>query len=277
MLEIFNNPIFRAVFVGLCLMVSAAPIGVFLVLRRMSLAGDALGHSILPGATIGALLSHGASWATSLGAAITGSLLFSLASRLPKILKLSEDTIFACFYLGALSLGLMVSNLGEDHVHLEDILFGDFNNISNFSLILAFIIMILSSFIMWKIYSPLLFDTIEPDANSFQKTTNRARAIFYVIVTLLLVAAFQTMGTLLAIGIIITPAIAAKFWAKSVKIQIFVSGLIGSIAIIIGIFINAITNIQTTGLIVFSLVIFAFISAFFGPNDGYFARNQAAT
>ncbi len=277
MIEIFQNQTFRAIFVGLCLMISAAPIGVFLVLRRMSLAGDALGHSILPGATIGALLSHSASWAISLGAAITGSLLFSIASRLPKILKLSEDTIFACFYLGALSLGFMIANLGENHVHLEDILFGDLKNISDFSVYLAFFVMIISSFIMRKIYSPLLFDTIEPDAFSYQKKTNQARATFYVIVTLLLVSAFQTMGTLLAIGIIITPAISAKFWAKSVKKQIFVSGLIGIIAIIFGIFINYVTNIQATGLIVFSLVLFAFFSAFFGPNEGYFARNQAAT
>lgn len=271
-MHLLNDPIFRIIFVGLCLMVSAAPIGVFLVLRRMSLVGDALGHSILPGATIGALLSNGASWAISFGAAITGTILFSLASRLPKMLKLSEDTIFACFYLGALSLGFMVSNLGENHVHLEDILFGDSKNISDFSLFMAFIVMIISTIAMKYIYAPLLFDTIEPDTHNFEKQTNFARATFYIIVTLLLVAAFQTLGTLLAIGIIITPAIAAKFWAKTIKTQIIMSGIIGSFAIIFGVIINKITNIEANGLIVFSLVIFAFISAFFGNNDGYFAR-----
>ena len=96
----------RALVGCLALSLSAPPIGVFLMLRRMSLMGDAMSHAILPGAAIGYLLAGLSLFAMSLGGFAAGIAVALLAGLVARTTVLREDASLAAFYLCSLALGV---------------------------------------------------------------------------------------------------------------------------------------------------------------------------
>ncbi|KAF0186138.1 MAG: ABC transporter [Hyphomonadaceae bacterium] len=259
---IFDAQTGRALVSGLFLAIATAPIGVFLLVRRLALVGDALGHAVLPGATLGALLSGGASWGISFGAAITGSALFGFAASVQKRMKLQEDAVFALFYLGSLSLGLIIADIGGAQVDLEDILFGNILNLDNFTVFLSVFAGIISLGGMAYIYKPLLLSSIDKNFLENSPKIKNANGIFYVLLALVSVAAFQSLGTLLSVGIFIGPAICAKYWGGEIKRQMLTSVFFSIGAMILGLVFGRILEINPAPLVVLVLVICAIASAF---------------
>jgi len=259
---IFDSSMHTAMICGLFLAVATAPIGVFLLIRRLALVGDALGHAVLPGATLGALLSGGAGWAISLGAALTGSALFGMASRLQKRMKLHEDAIFALFYLGSLSLGLIIAETGQNQVDLEEILFGDILNLDSFAVYLSVFAGFISLAALWLIYKPLLLSSIDKQFLENSPRIKNANTIFFVILALVSVATFQALGTLLSVGIFIGPAICAKYWGGDIKKQMFISVFFSLFAIFAGLIAGKLLSLNPSPLIVLTLVFLSIGSAF---------------
>ena len=106
------------------LALSAAPVGVFLVMRRMSLIGDALSHAVLPGAAIGYMIAGLSLPAMGLGGFIAGMLMAFLAGIVSRFTELKEDANFAAFYLTSLAIGVLLVSLGNNSVELLHLLFG---------------------------------------------------------------------------------------------------------------------------------------------------------
>lgn len=114
----------RALVACIALSLSATPLGVFLLLRRMSLVGDALSHAVLPGAAIGYLLSGLSLVAMGVGGAIAGLTVALLSGAVSRYTPLREDASFAGFYLGSLALGVTLVSLRGSSVDLLHVLFG---------------------------------------------------------------------------------------------------------------------------------------------------------
>lgn len=258
----FDEQTIRGLVCGLFLAIATAPIGVFLLMRRLALVGDALGHAVLPGATLGALLSGGASWGISLGAAMTGSALFGLASRVQKQLKLHEDAVFALFYLGSLSLGLIIAQIGGGAVDLEEILFGNILHLDNFAVFLSIAASLISLGTMAFIFKPLLLSSIDKQFLENSPRIKNANTVFYVILALVSVATFQSLGTLLSVGIFIGPAICAKYFGGDIKQQMLTSGIFAVGAVIFGLIMGKFLQVNPAPLIVLVLVTCALVLAF---------------
>ena len=96
----------RALVASLALSLSAAPLGVFLTLRRMSLMGDALSHAILPGVALGYLVAGLSLSAMAIGGLLAGMLVAGLAGLVSRVTTLKEDASLAAIYLVALALGI---------------------------------------------------------------------------------------------------------------------------------------------------------------------------
>src|SRR5436190_22925758 len=114
----------RALVASLALSVGGASIGVFLILRRMSLMGDALAHALLPGAALGFLLGGLSLPAMSLGGFVAGIITALVSAVIARFTAMREDASFAAAYLTSLALGVLIVSLKGSAVDLMNILFG---------------------------------------------------------------------------------------------------------------------------------------------------------
>jgi zinc/manganese transport system permease protein len=225
----------RALVACLALALGAGPVGTFLVLRRMSLMGDAMGHAILPGAAIGFLVAGLSLWAMSLGGFVAGLTVVLLAGIVSRVTALREDASLAGFYLISLALGVLIVSMRGSSVDLLHVLFGTILSVDDSALLLVAGIASLTLVTLALIYRPLVIECFDPAF--LRATTGGGTAwhfIFLTLVVLNLVAGFQALGTLMALGLMMLPAAAARFWAgavwslASLSIAIaFASGLVG--------------------------------------------------
>lgn len=207
----------RALVASFALSLGAGPVGTFLILRRMSLMGDALSHAILPGAAIGFLLAGLSLPAMSLGGVLVG-LAVALASGLVSRLTAErEDTSFAALYLISLAIGVLIVSAWGSSVDLLQILFGSVLAVDRAALLLVATVTTVTLLALAIICRPLIADCVDP---GFLRAVGGQgglwHAVFLVLVVLNLVAGFQSLGTLMAVGLIILPAAAARFWGGSV-------------------------------------------------------------
>ena len=206
----------RALATVLIIAVSAAPVGVFLMLRRMSLAGDALSHAVLPGVGVAFLLSGLAVIPMTIGGLAAGLVVALASGFVTRVAKQREDISFAAFYLISLALGvLLISFKGED-LELEHVLFGDILRLTSDSLLVVGIISTISLAGMALIWRPLVAESLDPGfLRSVSGAGRWAHIVFLVLVVLNLVGAFQAMGALLGVGLMMLPAATARFWVRS--------------------------------------------------------------
>ncbi|WP_284360359.1 metal ABC transporter permease [Candidatus Phycosocius spiralis] len=267
----------RAALGGCVLAVAGAPLGVFLILRRMSLVGDAVGHAVLPGAAGAALLTGGSTVLMTLGAALTGLLVFVTAGFASRALRLPEDAGFAVFYLAALASGVMLASAGGGSVDLDRLLFGAALGLDDTALLLAFLAAGASLVIIGILFRPLLLDTLDPQ---FLRTSGGpkwagplAQAAFFGLLALTTVASFHALGALMSIGLTILPAIGARFWAKGVvTMMVYACGL-GWLGVIMGLLTSFYADAPAGAAIVASLVAIVILSSLIGPVNSVVSRH----
>jgi len=208
------------------LALSAAPVGVVLMLRRMSLIGDAMAHAILPGAAIGFLLAGLSLVAMASGGLIAGLVIAIGAGLIARVTPLKEDASLAALFLISLALGVTLVSLKGSNIDLAHFLFGSVLAVDNPTLLLIACIASLSLFVLAVIWRPLVLECVDP---GFLRSVSRAggatHLVFLGLLVLNLVGGFQALGTLLAVGIMVIPAVTSRFWARDMTAMIAVAML----------------------------------------------------
>ena len=207
----------RALFGCIAISVGATPVGVFLMLRRMSLTGDAMAHAILPGAAVGYLISGLSLGAMTIGGLIAGMAVALLSGFVTRVTALREDASLAAFYLISLALGVLIVSTRGSNVDLMHVLFGTVLALDDAALILLCSIASLSVLVLAALLRPLVLECVDPQ---FLRSVSGLSAVthltFLALVVLNLVGGFHALGTLMAVGIMILPAATARFWAESI-------------------------------------------------------------
>ncbi len=220
----------RALVATMALSFSAAPIGVFLMLRRMSLIGDALSHAILPGAAIGFLAAGLSVFAMAGGGLIAGFLITIGAGLIARATPLKEDASLAAFFLISLALGVVIVSAKGSDEDLVHFLFGSVLTIKSSALLLIAGIATISLLGLALIWRPLVLECVDPGfLRSVSRAGGAAHIAFLALMVLNLVGGFIVLGTLLAVGIMMLPAFIARFWARDIGGMIAVA--IGSAAV----------------------------------------------
>ena len=205
---------------------SAAPVGVFLVMRRMSLIGDALSHAVLPGAAVGYMVAGLSLPAMGLGGFAAGILMALLAGLVSRFTELKEDANFAAFYLSSLALGVTLVSLGNNSVDLLHLLFGSVLAVDLLSLRLMGAVAAVSIVALAVIFRPLVLESIDPlFLRSVGGRGGVWHVVFLVLVVMNLVAGFQALGTLMSVGLMMLPAIAARLWVRGIGALMAVAAL----------------------------------------------------
>lgn len=229
----------RALVASLAISLGSAPIGVLLMLRRMSLMGDAMSHAILPGAAVAFLIVGSLSpLAMGLGGLIAGLAVALLSGVVSRTTLLREDASFASFYLGSLALGVLIVSLRGSNIDLLHVLFGTILAVDPAALFLIGGIASITLATLAVIYRPLVVECFDP---GFLRAVGESGAayhfLFLFLVVINLVAGFQALGTLMAVGMMMLPAAIAQLWARRLPSMIVIaassaalSGYLGLIA-----------------------------------------------
>lgn len=215
--------------------VGGAPVGVILMLRRMSLMGETMAHAILPGAALGFLVSGLNLAAMTAGGLIAGLAVALSAGAVARATELKEDAALAAFFLVSLALGVTIVSMRGTNVDLLNFLFGNVLALDNETLAMMATIVTASLVVFAAIWRPLLLESVDP---GFLRSVSRAGApahtAFLSLVVMNLVAGFFALGTVLAVGIMIVPAATARFWAQDVTRMILVAIAAGVVAGVAG-------------------------------------------
>jgi len=241
----------RALVGCLALSLSAPPIGVFLMLRRMSLMGDAMSHAILPGAAIGYLLAGLSLFAMSLGGFAAGLAVALLSGLVARSTVLREDASLAAFYLCSLALGVLIVSVRGNSIDLLHVLFGTVLALDDAALYLIGAIATASTLILAVIYRPLVLECFDPQfLRSVSGLSSPIHFIFLVLVVMNLIGGFQALGTLMVVGIMLLPAITARFWAQDISGLVVVSVVAAFAASTIGLLLSYYANLPTSPAII---------------------------
>ena len=211
----------RALVASLALSLSAAPLGVLLTLRRMSLLGDALSHAVLPGVAIGFMLGGLSLTAMTLGGVAAGMLVAGLAGLVTRFTTLKEDASLAAIYLVALALGVLLISGHGTQLDLLHILFGSALGVGRDSLLMVAGVASVSVLLLAAMYRGLVLESFDP---VFLGAAGRRGWLwqqgFLMLVVVNLVAGFQTLGTLMAVGLMMLPAVSSRLWHDTLPAQL---------------------------------------------------------
>lgn len=259
----------RALLGSAAIALGTAPVGVFLMLRRMSLAGDAMAHGILPGAAIGYLISGLSVSAMTIGGLVAGVAVASMSGLISRITSLREDTSLAAFYLISLALGVLIISAKGSNVDLMNVLFGTVLALDNAALILLCSITSFSTLVLTLFYRPLVMECVDPQ---FLRTVSGISAIthfvFLMMVVLNLVGGFQALGTLMAVGIMILPSAAARFWVREIGWMIALAVGIAVTSGYVGLLLSYHFSFASGPTIILISGVAYVFSVVFGPVDG---------
>jgi zinc/manganese transport system permease protein len=221
------------------LSLSACPIGVFLMLRRMSLSGDAMQHAILPGAAVGFLVSGLELLPMAFGGLVAGLAVALASGAVSRATIQKEDASLAAFYLTSLALGVLLVGIKGSSVDLMHVLFGTVLALDDQALYLIGGIAAVTVVALAIVWRALVAECMDP---VFLRSVSRAGPFvhfaFLVLVVLNLVGGFEALGTLLAVGLMMLPAAAARFWTQRLEPMCALAIAIGLAANLVGLLVS---------------------------------------
>jgi zinc/manganese transport system permease protein len=228
-----------------------------------------MSHAILPGAAIGFLFAGLSVPAMSLGGFIAGIAVVLLAGLVTRSTILREDASLAAFYLVSLALGVLIVSVKGSSIDLLHVLFGTVLALDDTALILIAAIATLSMLTLAIIYRPLVLECFDPSfLSSVSPLSSPTHFLFLVLVVMNLVGGFQALGTLMVVGIMLLPAITARFWAQDISNLIVVAVAAAFAASFIGLLLSYYANLPTGPAIILTSGVGYLISVLIGMQGG---------
>jgi zinc/manganese transport system permease protein len=233
----------------LALALANGVVGTLLVLRRMSLDGDVLGHAVMPGAAVGFLYAGPSPTWLSLGGLASGLAVAALAGLISGG-RARQDTGLVAFYLVALSLGVVLVAWRGSNVDVMRVLFGTVLSIDRYALLRIAAVTSVILLVIAAVYRPLAVGAFDPSFLRAVGVQLPYATVFVVLVVLALVASFQAFGTLLAVGPMLLPAAAARCWGLGVAASMLLATVFGIVASAAGLLISYHANLPSGPAIV---------------------------
>ena len=266
----------RALVGCIALSLSCAPVGVFLLLRRMSLTGDAMAHAVLPGAAIGYLIAGLSLPAMTLGGVVAGLLVAVGSGLVARSTVLREDASLAAFYLISLALGVLIVSTRGSSVDLLHVLFGTVLALDDAALALVGT-SVVTLLALAVLYRPLLLECVDPQfLRSVSALSPLAHYGFLCLLVINLVAGFHALGTLMAVGMMVLPAAAARLWVRSVPALMALATVLALGASLVGLLLSYHVEWPTSPAIVLCLGAVYLASLVLGRNGLWRGGTRAA-
>ena len=263
----------RALVGSLALAIAGPPLGVFLILRRMALTGDAMAHAILPGAALGYLAAGLSLGPMTIGGLAAGLIVAVGSGVVARTTSLREDASLAAFYLISLALGVTIVSLRGSNIDLLHVLFGSVLALDDATLILLAAIASVTLIALAALYRPLVLETIDAGfLASVSRSGGVVQIMFLVLVVLNLVGGFQALGTLLAVGMMMLPAASARLITDDMTLMIAAASVLGMLAGYAGLIVSFHAGLPSGPLIILIAGLIYLLALIFGPAGGLLRR-----
>jgi manganese/iron transport system permease protein len=249
-------------------------VGTFVVLRGMAFIGDAVAHAVFPGLAVAFVISGN----LILGGAIAGVLTAVLIAVFSQHRRLKEDSVIGVFFVAAFALGIVVISQAPGYAgSLQQFLFGSITGIpdSDVFVVAGTAVVILA--VLFAFHKE--FVTISLDRESARAMGVRVfwfDLALYVLVTLAVVISVQTIGNILVLALLITPAATARLLTDRLGVMMLLAPVIGAAAALTGLYISWSWDLPTGGTVVLVLTIGFLTAWFFAPRHGAFAKRLRA-
>lgn len=260
----------KALLIAVMSSIVCGVIGCYVVLRGMAFIGDAVAHAVFPGLAVAFLISGN----LVLGGTIAGVITAVLVALFSQNRRLKEDSIIGVFFVAAFALGIVVISQAPGYAgSLQQFLFGSITGIPDEDLYVVGgtgVIILLVAFLLHKEFVAITLD--REMARSMGVKVFWLDIVLYVLVTLAVVISVQTIGNILVLALLITPAAAARLLTDRLGVMMLVAPVIGGISALVGLYVSWSWDLPTGGTIVLVLTV-AFLTAWvFGPRHGVLAK-----
>ncbi|GGF47159.1 ABC transporter permease [Microbacterium sorbitolivorans] len=226
----------RALLGGLLIAAICAVVGTWVVVRGMAFLGEAIGHGMLPGVAIATLVGV----PPIIGAAVSAAAMSGAIGMLQRRGKLSYDTSIGLLFVGMLSLGvIIVSHSGSFATDATVMLFGDVLAVSWLdlaTLLAALVVTLVLAALLHRAFVAAAFD--DRIATTLGLRPRLAHIALTALVTLAVVASYQAVGTLLVVGMLIAPAVAAGRWTRSIVSTMILAAAFGMVSVVVGLLVS---------------------------------------
>ncbi|MBS1008047.1 metal ABC transporter permease [Leuconostoc suionicum] len=247
-------------------------IGSFIILRGMSLMGDAISHAVLPGVAVAYMLGIN----LLLGASAFGILAALLIGVVTMKSKLKNDTAIGIVFSAFFALGFILISLAESATNLHHILFGNVLAVSDSDLITTAIVLSIVLLFVVTFYKELLVTSFD---NTFAKAYGLKTQIMHyalmLVLTLVTVTALQTVGIILIVAMLITPAATAYLLTNRMSHMMIVAAIFSVISSIVGLYLSFTFNWASGPAIVLTAAIFFSLVFTFSPKQGIIFKRKS--
>lgn len=264
-LHYMQNALVTAIVIGI---VSGA-VGCFIILRGMSLMGDAISHAVLPGVALSFILGINF---------FVGAIVFGLfASMIITFIRgnsiIKGDTAIGITFSSFLALGVILIGLARSSTDLFHILFGNILAVQDSDKWITIWVSLAVLIVIILFFKELLITSFDPQmAKAMGMKVNFYHYLLMILLTLVSVTAMQSVGTILIVAMLITPAATAYLYVNSLKSMILLSSILGAVTSVLGLFLGTSFNVAAgSSIVLTSAVIFA-ISFFISPKQQFFRK-----
>lgn len=254
--QFLNRALITSIIVGIV----CGTVGSLIVLRGLSLMGDAMSHAVLPGVALSFLFGI----PMFVGALITGMIASIFIGYITSSSKTKPDAAIGISFTAFLSFGIIIISLINTTTDLYHILFGNLLAITNSAFLTTIVIGSIVLILIIIFYRPLMISTFDP---TFSRMSGLNTTLLHYFVMLLLslvtVASIQTVGIILVVALLITPASTAFLISKKLYSMMIIASLISVISSIVGLYYSYIYNIPSGATIVLCTFVIYIITLFF--------------
>lgn len=266
--DFLQSALLTAVMVG----IMSGIIGSFIILRGMSLMGDAISHAVLPGVAVAYMLGIN----ILLGASVFGVLAALLIGFVASRSKIKTDTsigvVFSAFY----ALGFILISMAESSTNLHHILFGNILAVSDSDIMTTAVVLGLVILFVVVFYKELLVTSFdETYARTYGLKVQVIHYALMLVLTLVTVSALQTVGIILVVAMLITPAATAFLWTDKLSIMLVLSAVVGMISAITGLYFSYTFNWASGPAIVIVVASLFALSFVFSPKQNFFKLKRS--
>ncbi|MBB4662850.1 anchored repeat-type ABC transporter permease subunit [Conexibacter arvalis] len=262
----------KALLVAVMSSIVCGVVGCYVVLRGMAFIGDAVAHAVFPGLAVAFVLGG----SLVLGGVVAGVATAVLVAVFSQNRRLREDSVIGVFFVAAFALGIVVISRAPGYAgSLQQFLFGSITGIPDEDVAIVAGTGVVVLGVALLLHKELV--TVSLDRETARAMGLRVFAldlVLYVLVTLAVVISVQTIGNILVLALLITPAATARLLTDRLGAMMALAPAIGGLAALVGLYVSWSWDYPTGGTIVLVLTAFFLAAWFLAPRQGLIAKRS---